>query len=120
MIHPLTPKADILSVPERGKEAERAVKHLPAAAGADSESTTATDVRSEPEAVSRAVAKIRDALRNRDQRLEIEVDPDLHRVVVKLINKDTNEVIRQIPLKEALEWEKRLSEQKGFLIEERA
>jgi uncharacterized FlaG/YvyC family protein len=39
---------------------------------------------------------------------------------VKIINRDTNEVIRQIPIKEALELEKRLADQKGLLIEEHA
>jgi len=120
MIHPLTPKADILSAPARGNEPEKAVKHLPAAAGADTESTNTPDVRPDQGTVNRVVAKIRDAMRTSDQRLEIEVDPDLHRVIVKIINGDTNEVIRQIPIQEALDLEKRLSEQKGLLIEEHA
>jgi flagellar protein FlaG len=63
---------------------------------------------------------MRDVLGQVDDRLQIEVDPDLHRVVVKIINKDTNEVIRQIPIKEALAMEKQLSDQKGLLLEEHA
>jgi flagellar protein FlaG len=120
MIHPLTPKADILSASGRGNESGKAVKHLPAATGADTESTKTPEARPDQETVNRAAAKIRDALQESNQGLEIEVDPDLHRVVVKIINRDTNEVIRQIPIKEALELEKRLSEQKGLLIEEHA
>lgn len=120
MIHPLAPKADILPTPGRGNELGETAKHLPTAAGADSDSTKTTDARPDQGTVNRAVAKIRDALRNSDQRLEIEVDPDLHRVIVKIVNGDTNEVIRQIPIKEAIELEKRLLDQKGLLIEEHA
>lgn len=120
MIHPLIPKADILPTPGRGNESGEAAKHLPTAAGADSASTKTTDVRPDQATVNRVVAKIRDALQTSDQRLDIEVDPDLHRVVVKIVNRDTNEVIRQIPIKEALELEKRLSNQKGLFIEEHA
>lgn len=120
MIHPLTPKADILSTPGRGNESGGAAKHRPTSAGAAAAPANTTDARPDQETANRAVAKIRDALRKSDQRLEIEVDPDLHRVIVKIINGDTNEVIRQIPIKEVLELEKRLSEQKGLLIEEQA
>jgi flagellar protein FlaG len=120
MIHPLTPKTDIPSAPGGGNESGKAVKHLPTAAGADSAPTKTTDVQPDQGAVNRVVAKIRDVLRNSDQRLEIEVDPDLHRVVVKIINGDTDEVIRQIPINEVLELEKRLSEQQGLFIEEQA
>jgi flagellar protein FlaG len=120
MIHPLTPKADILPTPGRGNESGETAKHLPTAAGAVSAPTKTTDARPDQETVNRAVAKIRDVLQKSDQSLEIEVDPDLHRVIVKIINRDTNEVIRQIPIKEALELEKRLMDQKGLLIEEHA
>ena len=120
MIHPLAPKTDILHAPGRGNESGEAAKHLPTAAGAVSAPTKTTDARPDQETVNRAVAKIRDVLQESDQSLKIEVDPDLHRVIVKIINRDTNEVIRQIPIKEALELEKRLMDQKGLLIEEHA
>lgn len=118
MIHPLIPKADILSTPGRGNESGEAAKHLPTAAVVDSAPTKTTGARPDQATVNRVVAKIRDVLQTSDQRLDIEVDPDLHRVVVKIVNRDTNEVIRQIPIQEALDLEKRLSEQKGLLIEE--
>lgn len=120
MIHPLTPKAVILPTPGRGNESEEATNHLPTAARTVSDHTKTTEALPDQETVNRAVAKIRDALRESNQGLEIEIDPDLHRVVVKIINRDTNEVIRQIPIKEALELEKRLSDQKGLFIEEHA
>ena len=120
MIHPLTPKADTLSTPGRGNESGETAKNILTAAGAVSAPTKTTDARPDQETVNRAVAKIRDVLQKSDQSLEIEVDPDLHRVIVKIINRDTNEVIRQIPIKEALELEKRLADQKGLLIEEHA
>jgi flagellar protein FlaG len=120
MVHPLTAKADILFTPGRGNESGEAAKHLVSAKGTDSEPTKTTDAQPDQGTLNRAVAKIRDALQENDQRLEIEVDPDLHRVIVKIIKGDTNEVIRQIPIKETLELAKRLSDPKGLLIEEHA
>src|SRR5919106_5070861 len=48
-------------------------------------------------ALGRAVAKIQDAFQQVDSRLKIEIDPGLNRVVVKVMNEQSGEIIRQIP-----------------------
>jgi flagellar protein FlaG len=53
-----------------------------------------------------------------EPRLQIEIDPDLDRVVVKIIKGETNEVIRQIPPQELLDLAKRLTPPKGVLLTE--
>lgn len=69
-------------------------------------------------ALEQAVGKVREALQQSGSRLQIEVDPDLRRVVVKILDGHSGEVIRQIPLQEVIDLAKNLSNQKGLLFEE--
>jgi flagellar protein FlaG len=66
-----------------------------------------------------AVAKVQETFKNVDSRLKIEIDPDLHRVVVKILNGDSGEIIRQIPAEEMLEIAKRLEQVQGILFTKR-
>lgn len=71
-------------------------------------------------ALEQAVGKVREALQQSGSHLQIEVDPDLQRVIVKVLKGDSGEVIRQIPPQEVIDLAKNLSNQKGLLFEERA
>jgi flagellar protein FlaG len=66
-----------------------------------------------------AVGKVRDAFQHVDSNLKIEIDPDLHQVVVKIMNAQTGEVIRQIPAQEMLDIAKRLDGVQGLLFTKR-
>ena len=68
--------------------------------------------------IEQAVGKVREVLQQSNSRLRIEVDPDLHRVIVKILNGDSGEVIRQIPPQEVLELARNVSPHKGLLFEE--
>jgi flagellar protein FlaG len=68
--------------------------------------------------VERAVDRVREILERSDSHLQIEVDPDLQRVIVKVLDGDSGEVIRQIPPQEVIELAKNLSVPKGLLFEE--
>jgi flagellar protein FlaG len=68
--------------------------------------------------LEQAVGKVREALQQSSSQLQIEVDPDLHRVVVKILNGDSGEVIRQIPPQEVIDLAKNLSGAKGLLFGE--
>ena len=72
------------------------------------------------EQVEQAVSRVKDVLRGTTSRLEIEIDPDLHKVVVKILNGESGEIIRQIPSQELLDLAKSLDEPKGLLVSERA
>ena len=48
--------------------------------------------------------------------LKIEIDKDLHEPVIKIMDKQTNKVIRQIPPEYVLELAKRIDELVGLLI----
>lgn len=91
--------------------------HLPA-----KRSGTDAHVSSQPDqdTLEEAVARIQDMLQQSNPCLQIEIDRDLHRVVVKVLNGDSGEVIRQIPSKALLELAKHLTVQKGLLLQEQA
>ncbi|HRI37152.1 MAG TPA: flagellar protein FlaG [Nitrospira sp.] len=69
-------------------------------------------------ALEQAVSKVKEAFQQSGSQLQIEVDPDLERVIVKILNGDSGEVIRQIPPKEVIDLAKNLSGAKGLLFEE--
>ncbi len=52
--------------------------------------------------------------------LKIEIDRDLHEPVVKIIDKKTNEVVRQIPPEYLLELAKKIDELVGLLFSKEA
>jgi len=63
-----------------------------------------------------AVEQIENAASFFNRKLKLEVDKDLGIVVVKVIDSDTEEVIRQIPPEELLELSKHAKDLKGLLI----
>jgi flagellar protein FlaG len=72
------------------------------------------------EQLEQAATRIKDLLRGTTSHLEIEIDPDLHKVVIKILNGESGEIIRQIPSQELLDLAKHLDEPKGLLVQERA
>jgi flagellar protein FlaG len=72
------------------------------------------------EQIEQAAARVKEVLRGTTSRLEIEIDPDLHKVVIKILSGESGEIIRQIPSQELLDLAKQLNEPKGLLVRERA
>lgn len=77
---------------------------------------------SEPsrEQVSEAVDKIKQSLPASAQSLEFSIDESSKQTVVKVIDQDTREVVRQMPSEEALALAKALDKALGHLIKETA
>jgi flagellar protein FlaG len=71
-------------------------------------------------ALEHAVSKVKAAFQEAGSHLRIEVDPDLNRVIVKVLSGESGEVIRQIPPKEVIDLAKNLSGSKGALFGEHA
>jgi len=118
MIHSVTPKADLPAKASHRSDATEETRLHATEERSDSEKTGADQaVRV---SLQEAVGKIRQILQNTDSHLEIEIDPDLQRVVVKIVNGDSHEVIRQIPAKELLNLAKSLPDLKGLLLREQA
>lgn len=74
----------------------------------------------DPQALDEAVSKVREVFHAAVPRVQFEIDSDLHRVVVKIINAESGEVIRQIPQEEILRLAKSLEGAKGILLKEQA
>lgn len=68
--------------------------------------------------ITDAVAKLNQAAQNLGSGIEFSVDSDTKQVVVKVVDQATQELIRQMPTKEALEIAKSLehSPRQGILI----
>ncbi|MBX3303143.1 MAG: flagellar protein FlaG [Nitrospira sp.] len=69
-------------------------------------------------ALEQAVGKVREALQQSSSHLQIEVDQELQRAIVKIVSGDTGEVIRQIPPQEVIDLAKNLADHKGLLFGE--
>ena len=69
--------------------------------------------------VEHAVAQIQESIRQFDSSLKIEIDSDIHRIVVKVINNQSGEVIRQIPSQETVEIAKHLDAMQALLFTKR-
>lgn len=67
-----------------------------------------------------AVDKLNQSMTASSQDLEFSVDEDSKQTVVKLVDRNTHEVLRQMPTKEALEIAKSLDKAMGRLIDQRA
>jgi flagellar protein FlaG len=70
--------------------------------------------------LDQAVEQINKSLRAAGQSVEFAVDPDSKRTVVKVVDQETREVLRQIPTKEALDIAKALDRMQGLLIRNQA
>ena len=70
--------------------------------------------------VKQAVSDINKAMQFMSRQLEFSVDTDSDRTIVKVIDQQTREVIRQMPTKEALEIGKALEKAQGLLLKQTA
>lgn len=70
--------------------------------------------------VTEAVGTINKTMKALSNSLEFSIDADSKRPVVKVIDPDTKEVIRQMPSAEALEIAKALDRLQGLLIKQQA
>lgn len=74
-----------------------------------------------PEELKSAVKVINQVLRQSNHSLEFSVDNDTKRPIVKLVDTDTGELIRQIPSEETLAISRSIGQfQQGQLLKEKA
>ncbi len=118
MIQSISPKADPQVNRVREEDLSGSVGQKLRAKRGDSDGQSA--FQNDRARVDRAATKVNEVMSLADLRLKIEVDDETKRVVVKVIEQKSGEVIRQIPAKELLELEQYLSSQKGILLSEQA
>lgn len=66
--------------------------------------------------VQRAVSKLNDYVQNTERKLEFQVDKDSGETVVRVFDKSSDKLIRQIPNEEALELAKRLNQEEPLML----
>ncbi|WP_447527353.1 flagellar protein FlaG [Vreelandella sp. TE19] len=66
------------------------------------------------EELEEPIARLNEALRDRG--VEFEVSEEASRIIARVIDRETGDVIRQIPSEEVLEVAKRIEEMKGGII----
>lgn len=72
-----------------------------------------------PDEVRQALKDINASMRAMSRDLEFSLDPESDRVIVRVVDQQTKEVIRQMPTKEALEIAKAIDRSQGLLISQR-
>ena len=87
---------------------------------AEDKSEAADAAPPSPKAVGAAVDTINQAMKSLSNRIEFSVDEDSKRRIVKVIDPETREVIRQLPSEEALAIAKALDRLQGLLIDQHA
>jgi len=108
------------------REANTAVRAAAPAGNVASSAGTAVDrvaaVRQPgaPDPLDEAVSNINKSLKAAGQGVEFSIDDDSKRLVVKVVDQETREVLRQMPSVEALEIAKALDRAQGMLIKQEA
>ena len=96
------------------------VARIPAAPAITSAAVQPPTSAPSAEQVTQALKSINKTMESLSQGLEFSIDEDSHRTVVKVVDRSTNDVIRQIPTEEALEIAKALDQSSGLLIRQKA
>ena len=86
-------------------------------------STMQSQVGNKPESeeqIKQAVQKIQETVDNLAHNLRFSIDEDTGRTIIKVMDAHTEEVIRQIPTKEAIEIARTLDKVQGLLFSDKA
>jgi len=70
--------------------------------------------------IEKAAEKIRDSVNNLAQNLQFSIDEDTGKTVIKVMDAQTQEIIRQIPSKEAISIARTLDKVQGLLLNDEA
>lgn len=80
----------------------------------------AADQATTVEQLDQAIKDINKSLKDNVQGIEFSVDDDNGKVIVKVVDQDTKELIRQMPSEEALQIAKAIDQAIGLLIKQSA
>ncbi|AZG16399.1 flagellar protein FlaG [Cupriavidus pauculus] len=113
-----------VSIPAARIPAEPAVTHAPApaaaavTAGAVRPAAAAQDMggRTGPGDMTAAVDELVDVLKTTSIGLRFEIDDTTHRVITKVVDKETGELIRQLPSEEVLRFARAIDKLQGLFV----
>ena len=115
MVQNIRPPQDYYIAPRQSESAAKPAHGGDSRVGADLRTSTPAPAPTKDQ-LEQAAVRVKDALRGTTSHLEIEIDSDLHKVVIKVLNGESGEIIRQIPSQELLDLAKHLNDPKGLLV----
>ena len=68
--------------------------------------------------VDKIVSRLQEALQHVEPRIELSIDKELNQVIFRFFDKESGELIKQIPSEEILELDRFFADQSGLLVEE--
>jgi flagellar protein FlaG len=68
------------------------------------------------EEVRRSAEKVKEAISQLNRGIRFEIDESTHTIITKIVDKNTNEVIRQIPPQEVVKIAQRLKQSSGVFV----
>lgn len=74
----------------------------------------------DPKMLEKAIKDLRQGVQNMQRSLQFSIDESSGRTVIKVVDKNTQEVIRQIPEEQVLELAARLDKNAGVLLKDKA
>ncbi|MFQ3292430.1 flagellar protein FlaG [Reinekea sp.] len=75
-----------------------------------------TTEKAQEERVEQAVAKLNDYVQNTERKLEFQLDEESGATVIRVYDKASSELIRQMPNEEALELAQRLNQEEPLML----
>ncbi|MDH5216473.1 MAG: flagellar protein FlaG [Gammaproteobacteria bacterium] len=109
---------------DAGQQVAESANHVTQSQSAEqqkkSSSAEKLPVEATEQDVNAAIGKLKDYVQNLDRELQFQVDKDTGKTVVKILDADTNEVVRQIPSEEVLELTKHLDNVQGVIFNSEA
>lgn len=112
--------ADVPARSQQGNQAAGLAVELSQVGRAGSQQTGQQSTsKSSAEAIKESVQKVNDMVKTMNRELEFSVDSDTNINVVKVLDSQTNEVIRQIPSEAVVQIAKALDQLQGLLIKDK-
>jgi len=71
-----------------------------------------------PEQIKEVIARLQTTLHDVEPRIELSVDKELNQVILRILDQESGELIRQIPSEDVLKLERFLADQSGLFVEE--
>ncbi|MDX9737868.1 MAG: flagellar protein FlaG [Azonexus sp.] len=97
------------------RENSAAVPHAP-----NTPPTAVNSAQDQRQNLQSSIDALNEFIKPQNTSLEFSIDDDSGTVVVKVMDKETKEVIKQFPSEEALELAKALDKLKGLLVQQKA
>ncbi len=71
-----------------------------------------------PEQIKEVITRLENTLQDVEPKIELSVDEELNQVIVRILDKESGELIKQLPPEEVLELDRFFADQSGLLVNE--